>query len=413
MLTTRLEFLTQLPVLLNSSLDAREVIGRSINLLCSELHAEAATVFMVQPDTKELVFWSLEGGDSAKLRDKKIPSGVGIVGWVVDRRESLLVPDAAHDPRFFKSVDQESSFITKSVICVPLIARGNQLIGALEVLNKCNGGAFTPDELEFVERFSHQAALAIENASLYEQARLLNQQLAMLNRRKEEILSLLSHEVRTPVNILQNSAELLVEANLDAAQREAVLGAFYRGVDRLLTLVKQIKEISSTAADELEIQVTNVSLTDSFEDIKRHFVPIFERRNLAFSIDVPVDSISVKADRLLLLVVLKNLLSNAVRFTPDQGSIRLSATRHMGRVTVSVADTGIGIDQEHIPLIFEKFYEVTDILHHSSGSYEFMSSGLGLGLSAVKTILQAHGTAIDLQTELGKGSTFSFSLTPA
>src|SRR5262249_33679931 len=115
----------------------------------------------------------------------------------------------------------------------------------------------------------------------------------------------------------------------------------------------------------------------------------------------------------LLTIVFNNLLANAIRFTSDGGCIEIGAEKSAGRIEISVKDTGIGISAEDIPLIFEKFFEVTDILQHSSGSFEFMSSGLGLGLCAVRAILAAHGSSIDVKSRIGEGSTFSFRLAPA
>ena len=116
------------------------------------------------------------------------------------------------------------------------------------------------------------------------------------------------------------------------------------------------------------------------------------------------------ADTTLLLVVLKNLISNSIRFTADGGEIVLRAALQAGLVEISVRDTGIGIEAKELPLIFEKFYEVTDALEHTSGTYEFRSCGLGLGLSSVKTILESHGSEIEVKSEPGKGSEFKFCL---
>jgi signal transduction histidine kinase len=133
-------------------------------------------------------------------------------------------------------------------------------------------------------------------------------------------------------------------------------------------------------------------------------------RHQTLHVECPDDVGRAEGDFGLLLIVLRNLVSNAIRFTPDGGRISVSAARTSGIVKIRVTDTGIGMEPAHQSLIFEKFYEVASSLNHSSGDYEFKSGGLGLGLATVKAILQAHGSACELDSKPGQGSTFSFSL---
>ncbi|MCB0360453.1 MAG: hypothetical protein KDD44_12480, partial [Bdellovibrionales bacterium] len=121
----------------------------------------------------------------------------------------------------------------------------------------------------------------------------------------------------------------------------------------------------------------------------------------------------VNADFVLLLVVMKHLLSNAIRWTEDGGEIMVSAERVGDYVRFAVADTGIGIADEHLPLIFEKFYEVTDVMLHSSGDHDFGKNGLGLGLATVRHILRTHGSECDVSSTPGEGSVFCFCLKQA
>lgn len=409
----RLEFLAELPTLLNSSLRTGQVIEGALKFLRSKLEAEAATVFLLQGSGKELTFWALQGGDASGLIGKRMPSDQGLVGWVIQKREALLVNDVESDPRFFSEVDKETEFKTKSVICVPLIARGKRLIGALQVINRKDGGSFTEEDLYFTEKLSHQAALAIFNAKLYKEAQASNRQLAELNRKKDDMISVITHEFKTPINILQNSIELLTVDSLAEAQRKVIASTLLSGLSRLTTVVSRVRDVSSVTQGKLSPQLAPFAAGEIVQLIISEFEEVFARRNLNFSSDIGEKGPLVEADLTLIMVAMRNLISNAIRFTPDHGSIAISAFQTVGLVEFAVTDTGIGIEESQQKAIFERFYEVADALSHGSGSYEFKSCGLGLGLPTAKAILEAHGTDLIVKSKLDQGSRFSFRLKPA
>jgi len=408
----RLQFLAKLPLLLNSSLNTRKIVEMSLEHLRTRISAEAATVFILEEGGRELTFWALQGGEGSRLEGIKMPSDKGIVGWVIQNQESVLVKDASSDPRFFKEVDKEGKgFVTRNLICVPLTVRGNVLLGAIQVLNRIDDGEFVEDDLTFVEQFAHQVALAIDNSRLYEELRERTKTLEILDRRKNEIIQVISHEFRTPLNVVQTSSELISSGFLksEAAVKE-MAGTLKRGVERLTKLIGQVRNVSQVTSDEMQPERESISVSEIIESTASRFRDAAVKRQIEIALDVPHGVGGVLADYSLIVVVLNNLISNAVRFTPDGGKIIISAKKAAGLVRFAVKDTGIGIDENQVLLIFEKFYEVGDSLGHSSGELEFMAGGLGLGLATVKSILQAHGATIDVVSKIGQGSEFSFSL---
>ena len=406
----RLEFLARLPVLLNSSLTSKHVITVAIKQMVEILEAETATVFLRSGSTKELVFWSLEGAAGERLKGTKISADVGIVGWVTTHGKSALVADTSKDHRFFSELDKQVGFNTRSIICAPLITSRERTIGAIEALNKRNGEPFSEEDLAFLEHFAVQVALAVDNAQLFEQATTRAHQLATLDRRKQDMLTVIAHEVRTPLNVIQNAAELLALPDNPDQDRDALVEVLQRGVGRLTSLISRIKNVAAVTDERLELNRTAVDAQSILDAVAAQHQEIAAGRKLHLTVELLPDPVVVEADNTLLAVVLRNLLANAIRFTPDGGSIILRAKPHAGLVEFAVCDSGIGIASNEIPLIFEKFYEVNSSLAHSSGVYEFGSAGLGLGLSAVKAILDAHGVAIDVESTPGVGSTFRFCL---
>ncbi|MFN8388840.1 MAG: HAMP domain-containing sensor histidine kinase [Bdellovibrionota bacterium] len=406
----RLQFLAKLPTLLNSSLDPKRVTSIALQHLKKALSAEAATLYLCTTSPKELMFWALEGGESGRLQGKKISSDIGVVGWVVRHREGVLIADAASDPRFYSGVDREGAFVTRNMICVPLIARGEKLVGAIQVLNKVGESTFVQDDLDFIESFAHQLALAIDNAILFQEAQTRAHQLAVLDRRRQEMITVITHEFRTPVSVIQSAAEMLAEAELSNEDRAVMLRTLHNGVERMSALVAKIHMVSHVTDETLKLNRQQIPVSGVFRDLHSFFTDPIASRAQTLEMELGAGVEHVSADYTLLLVALKNLISNAIRSTPDGGVIRLAARKHAGLVELSVADNGIGISAAELPLVFEKFYEVGKASEHSSGTYAFRSSGLGLGLAAVKAIIQAHGSAVEVQSEAGKGSVFSFCL---
>lgn len=407
----KLDFLTRLPALLNSDLNLEQVITATLRHLKRELDAEAATIFLVEPGCDELVFWALEGGDeTAYLRNKRIPLTKGVVGWVIDRQESTLVNDVGRDPRFFAKVDKESGFITSSLICAPLTVGSQRRLGAIQVLNKING-KFSEDDLELLARVAPQISLSIENAKLVQELKAKSEQLALLDRRKAEMLTVITHEFHTPLGLIQSATELISgDYELDQQVKNQVFNVLLDGVHRLRRLIQDVRNVSKISSESNPLTLQSIVVQELLDELKLLFEEPLSKRKLTLSFEHTSDDIRVLADKFQLLLVMQNLISNAIRFTQDGGKITVSVELELAMVKFSVKDTGIGLEKENFQAIFEKFYEVQNAAHHSSGTYEFGSAGLGLGLALVKAILKAHHSTINIESTVGKGSNFSFYL---
>jgi signal transduction histidine kinase len=210
--------------------------------------------------------------------------------------------------------------------------------------------------------------------------------------------------------LIQLGTDLLTSEDLDQESKENIVQTLSSGIDRLTRLVGQIRQVTLTTARTLPINKSTVNLKKLIEQVLNDFMPEKTGRKLSIKVDLESKIENVLADQTLIHIALKNLISNAIRFTPDNGTITISTKISAARAEISVSDTGIGISESQQKIIFEKFYEVTDSLKHSSGNLTFMSCGLGLGLSAVKAILEAHSSNVLVKSEVENGSTFSFRL---
>ncbi|MGA1191364.1 MAG: ATP-binding protein [Bdellovibrionota bacterium] len=402
--------LSRLPLLLNSSLQPEIVVRQALKHLCNEIQAEAGTVFLLDDGGKSLRFWALQG-DEASLQDRRLPSDQGLVGWVIQNKQSLVSQDPKSDARFYRGFDEEGGFQTRNLICVPLLVREREIIGAVQILNKKGDAIFSDRDLLFCERFGSQLALAVDNAILFQRANQMHGQLTRLDKRKGEMITVLTHELRTPLNVIQGAADIL--AHLGAADdktRDKMGQTLQRGVARLVKLSQQLQSLSRIEGNRVSVQKTSFSLGQMLQTLEERFKTPLEVRHLHFVVECTQRELMVQADEALLTLVLGNLLSNAIRFTEDEGTITLRIWSEHGLVHFEVEDTGIGIPESEHQLIFEKFYEVGDALVHSSGDYGFRSGGLGLGLSTAKAILEAHDSSLAVQSTEGSGSLFSFRL---
>lgn len=409
MLPHHQEILAQLPLLLNSSLEMKRVLAIALQHLKSSVNAEAATVFLLDETGNELIFWAMQGETSKKLENRRIPSNKGIVGWVIQNQKPELITDTSQDKRFFSDVDKQSGFQTRNLVCVPLTAGGKRPIGAIQVLNRIEG-SFNSEDAAFLERFSHQLALALENARLFESLQEKSQRLATLEARKSEMISVISHEFRTPCGLIQTSVDLLASGMVTPETSDEVYQILLKGADRITQLVEQIRNLSFVSEGKIKAEMRTVKVQELFNSLSSFFEKPLSTRTLQFGAFIAPNVTTMNCDQSLIFLALKNLISNAIRFTPDGGQIVLSANMDIGSVNIMVQDTGMGIDESQHKLIMEKFYEVRNALHHESGQYKFNSGGLGLGLATVRSILQAHNSSLTIQSSLNQGSSFSFRL---
>jgi HD-GYP domain-containing protein (c-di-GMP phosphodiesterase class II) len=163
----RLEALTAASGVVNSTLDIKGLLKVLTEMAAKILHAEASSILMVDPDTGDLVFDVAVGEKSDQVKEIRVPKGRGIAGAVADSGQALLIPDASKDSRFFNKVDEKTSFVTRNMIAVPLVARG-ATIGVMEVLNRVGDSTFATDDVELLQALAHQSAIALQNAQLYQ-----------------------------------------------------------------------------------------------------------------------------------------------------------------------------------------------------------------------------------------------------
>ena len=291
----------------------------------------------------------------------------------------------------------------RAILAVPMVREG-QLIGCLGVTRN-RPGDFPVETIDLLRTFATQSALAIQNARLFHEIEDKSRQLEAASRHKSEFLANMSHELRTPLNAVIGFSEVLLQrmfGELNDKQDE-YLKDIYASGQHLLSLINDILDLSKIEAGRMELVSAPFHLPSALDNAVTLVRERAGRHGIALRVDVDPRLGEVGGDERKVKQVLLNLLSNAVKFTPEGGTIGLKAGRRDAEVEISVSDTGIGIAPEDQVTIFEEFRQV--------GSDETRKQeGTGLGLTLAKKFVELHGGRIWVESEPGRGSTFTFTL---
>lgn len=377
------------------------------------MEADRSTLFLVDFERGEL--WSRIALGLQQQKEIRFKSHLGIAGHVATTGERLNIPEAYDDPRFNQEVDRQTGYRTKTILCMPVRNKQGAVVGVLQVLNK-RAGVFTAADEEMLDALASQAAIALENAKLYEDLRRAYAELKQLDAMKGNFLANISHELRTPLAPIIGYVEMLLSGRpgpLTDRQRTH-LTVVEQAVQRLQGLIEDLLAFVQMDQGELAVQVRPFAIGALLEESARLMTARATEKGLMVEVGVPPDLPDVLVEPKQIGRAVSLMLDNAIKFTPQGGRITLEAKAYVapddapigwqqGYVEVTLGDTGIGIPADKIPRIFDKFYQVDA---STTRSY----SGTGLGLALVKQIMEAHGTHVDVESAPGVGSTFRFRL---
>lgn len=386
-----------------SSLDLTQMLDSLVVILRRVIDCRSCCIFLLDEHSGMLEIRAASGIKPKWQKEAKLRVGEGVSGRVVAERRPIYIPDTYQEPDFI-FFDPE----VRSLLVVPMITKGN-VIGTLSVDDSVPN-AFDPEEGRLLTIAAAQAAAMIENARLYEslkerarRLKLAYDELKELNRLKSEFVQNVSHELRTPLTFIRGYVDLLLEGalgELNEQQREA-LKIVSTKTETLTRLVGDI--ISLQRAEMASLDLAPVSLADVIDMALRGAEAAAQEAKLQLICKVPPDLDPVFGDRARLGQVLDNLIGNALKFTPPGGLIEVSVEDAGDYERVLVRDTGIGIPSDKLEKIFEPFYQI-------DGSTTRRFGGAGLGLAIVKQIVEAHGGQVGVISEVGKGSTFYFTV---
>jgi PAS domain S-box-containing protein len=319
----------------------------------------------------------------------RLEFGKAICGTVALERRPIVAThiQQSEDPK----VQLIKAFGIRAYACYPLEIN-HELLGTLSFASRTRDG-FDQDEQEFLRTISHYVAVA------YERMRLVGQ-LKDADRRKDEFLAILAHELRNPLAPIRNSLELLSRSGVDSSSLEQARSVMERQIDQMVRLIDDLLDVTRISQGKAQVRKETIELASVTRSAVETTRPFIEAQAHELTITVPSKAVYFDADPTRLAQVIANLLDNAAKYTEKGGHIWLTAERQDTAVTISVRDTGIGIAAENLPHIFEMFSQAAPALERSQG-------GLGIGLALVRGLVELHGGKVEARSEgIGKGSEF-------
>lgn len=263
-----------------------------------------------------------------------------------------------------------------------------------------------PDQIRVVaDKCLDKIRLGAENKAL----RIANQKLVEVQTMKDKFMAITSHELRTPVSHLKGYLGILNDDyfnQLPADEKEHCMQIILNAVSDLEDIVTNMHKLSHSGNGMLNSKSDKVEINEVIAQLVDDYDLIAKKRNQRLGFTKSTGRLSVAVDQSQVQTILRELLQNAIKFTQDGGQICISAASEGEYCLISVRDNGIGIEDSELGKVFEKFYEVQDSNYHSSSKEAFMGGGLGIGLSSVRAIVEAHGGGVKVKSKKGQGSEF-------
>jgi signal transduction histidine kinase len=389
-----------------STLDVETVLDTIVSRASQLAGAAGCSIYEYDEGSQQFELRATHNDDTEfveALRTVPLRKGEGLMGRAADMREPIQIPDITQAGAYESSVrDTLIRFGYRALLAVPLL-REDQIIGSLS-FNRKAPGEFPPEVVDVLKTFATQSALAIQNARLFREIAGKSAQLEAASRHKSEFLANMSHELRTPLNAIIGFSEVLVDRLFGelTEKQDEYLKDIYASGQHLLSLINDILDLSKIEAGRMELEATDFDLPSAIDNALILVRERASRRGITLGHDIDERLGSIRGDERKVKQVLLNLLSNALKFTPEGGRIDVRAAPQDGMAEISVTDTGVGIAPEDQEAVFEEFRQV--------GTADKKVEGTGLGLALSRKFIELHGGRIWVESEVGKGSTFRFTL---
>jgi signal transduction histidine kinase len=392
-----------LGVISRSKFELQPILQSVVDTAARLCRAEAAVIFRLEGGLYRFAAGcSLDPTYLRIERENPIQPGHGtLVGRAAMNRQVARIDDVWSDP-LYERKEHAKIGNARSMIGVPLMREG-EAIGVIG-LSRGRVEPFTEREIELVTTFADQAVIAIENVRLFDEIQDKSRQLEVASLHKSQFLANMSHELRTPLNAILGYTELMADG-IYGQLPEKTMGVLKRleGNGRhLLGLINDVLDLSKIEAGQLVLDLSDYSLEDIAQTVRSTLEPLAADKRLVFKVEVASKLPAGHGDGRRLTQVLINLVGNAIKFT-DAGEVVIKATATDGSFHLSVCDTGPGISAADQAKLFQEFQQADNAITRKKG-------GTGLGLAISKRIIEMHGGKIWVESQVGKGSTFSFTV---
>jgi signal transduction histidine kinase len=370
---------------LASTLDLDILLSRIVHAAAEMSASVAASILLYDDSAKQLYFQVSTNIDEPTRRGLVVPLEGSIAGWIVKQRKPVRIANVHDDARFFNEVEHYTGFTTKSLLGVPLITK-NKVVGVLEALNK-QKGKFSDSDESMLSVLGAQAAVAIENARLFQQS---------------DLISEFVHELRTPLASLSTATYLLHRPEMSREQHDQIVKNIHNETLRLNSLASSFLDLARLESGRVQYHKTQLNVLDLLYECKDVMNSKAAEADIQLIVEGSKGSPLLEADRDKIKQVFLNLISNAIKYNRNNGSITMRVDTREGNMIIAFQDTGIGIPEEALPHLFQKFFRVHE--------HEDKVAGTGLGLSICRQIVNGHGGKIEVSSKVGVGTLFTVYL---
>jgi len=406
---------------ISNILEMQRLASVAVGLIIESLGITRGFLFLVdqdpaQDENKTYFLRAVRSPGERRIKPGILPETSPITQYFTREQRPLLQYDMDLLPSFRSVTRPERQWFnaTQSEVYVPIFAK-RRWIGLLAFGPKLSGNRYTEQDLVTLSALANQTAVALENARLVENLVRLNQELRQayhsldranrdlerIDRTKSDFISIASHELRTPLTVMRGYTEMLLEDTNLNPDIQTVIKGLHNGTMRLHEIMDSMFDIAQLDTRTLQLNLQSVDIADLVREVCFGLTKQFAERSHTLDIDLPAMP-HIKADPNILHKLFFHLVSNAVKFTPDDGKITITGQTLQpgskefpeGGVQITVSDTGVGVAPEYRELIFTKFYQPGELGKHSTSKSRFQGGGAGLGLALAKGIVEVHGGRI-------------------
>lgn len=388
--------LVEISGILNSTLKPDLLLQTILDTAAELLECSDVSILLYDERTEKLRFAAATGANREQLEEIPVPLDSSLAGTIFTENRHLVINNVEQDPRHYDEVGEQIQYHVDSLLGVPMRIK-DRVTGVIEALNK-QGGDFTEFDVSLLLVIASQAAISIQNAQLIQALQKANVELSQADKLKRDLMSIASHELRTPLGNILGYATLLHE---EASKKTKPMAeSILRASTRLRAVLDDMANMNLLYTGEADLDLVPTTLQAVIEiaeeEVRNTLHDDFQEIHYA----LPDEPINLYVDLPKLCVVFINLMENAIRFTPPEGEIELTAQEQGEKLVIEISDSGQGIPPEDLEKIFDVFYQKED---HMTRRY----GGLGLGLSIARELVELHKGRIWAESEgEGKGSTF-------
>jgi signal transduction histidine kinase len=397
---TRLERLIEVSRNLNANLDCEPYLKSIIEIASELTYSTETSILELAPEGDHLHYTASPWYRLDKLKPLSIPLDKSVDGWVFNHKQPLIIQDALHDTRVFREVDRVLEEATYSICVVPMLIKGEP-IGVMEAVNKLGHTNYSEEDVFILETLAAQAAVAIQNQKLLDNAQASYRQLLELDRMKSDFIAISSHELRIPLGLILGHASLLQEEA--TGETRIQLDTIVRNAMHLKDIIEDLADVDNFQSGLGKIRHRRFAMDRMIKDVVSSYQEQAREHNVSLRVSATKADVVVDGDAHKIRIALGNLVKNALTFTDPGDRVLVTGEQIPGYVKVCVIDNGIGIPTKDIDRIFDRFFQVESHLTRRHG-------GMGLGLPIARGMIEMHKGKLTVESVEGKGSNFTFFL---